>query len=79
MPRYFFDLHDCGLIRDDHGLDLPDLAAVRSEAHRALAEIAADCAGSEAIQIRTDVRDAAGQSVLRASLLIVSERVRAAG
>ncbi|WP_336491360.1 DUF6894 family protein [Methylobacterium nigriterrae] len=74
MSRYFFDLHDCIPIRDEHGLDLPDLDAVRLEAQRALAEMAAHHAASkDAVQIRADVRDIEGGRVLSATLVIVSE------
>ncbi|WFU76619.1 hypothetical protein [Bradyrhizobium sp. CB2312] len=39
MPRYFFDFHDdLGLTIDDAGEDLPNLAAARGAALRALAE-----------------------------------------
>lgn len=41
MPRYFFDLHDDGAAqRDDEGVELPGLDAVRSQAMRALPAIA---------------------------------------
>ena len=80
MPRYFFDLHDPHALRDETGLDLPDLAAVRAEARRALAGLAADRAGGQdAIRIRTDIRDAAGRPVLRVSLVLDAEPVEASG
>ena len=42
MPRFFFDIHDGQHIRDDEGVELPDLEAVRKEAMRALPGIASD-------------------------------------
>ena len=61
MPRYYFDLYDCISVHDELGLDLPDLDAVRTEAHRALAELAANHpADSGSVQICTEVRDGTG-------------------
>ena len=43
MPRFYFDSRDGErLVRDEDGLDLPDLAAAREEASRALGEIIKD-------------------------------------
>jgi len=42
MPRYFFDLHDGTVFRDEQGVELPDLAAAREEATRALADTVQD-------------------------------------
>ena len=43
MPRYFYDIHvDNEIFRDETGQDLPDLNAVRTEAQKALPEIAYD-------------------------------------
>ena len=32
MPRYFFHVHDGGSVRDDLGLNLPDIDAARTAA-----------------------------------------------
>ena len=42
MPRYFFDIHDTGSARDDEGIELPSIEAVRGMAMQALPRIAAD-------------------------------------
>jgi hypothetical protein len=74
VPRYFFDIHDGCVIRDDAGHDLPDLKAVRAEAQRALAGMFASTPlGANAIQIRVDVRDESGKRVVTASVLAVIE------
>jgi hypothetical protein len=74
MPRYFFDIQDGIDVRDDQGIELPDMIAVRAEAHRALAELVShQSQRSGAVQIRADVRDGEGERVLTATLLIVSE------
>ncbi|WP_336487449.1 DUF6894 family protein [Methylobacterium nigriterrae] len=74
MPRYFFDIQDGTTLRDNEGLELPDVDAVRVEAHRALAELAMQAPlGNGAVQIRADVRDSGGAYVLSATLLLVSE------
>lgn len=41
MPRYFFDVHNGRLDRDDDGVDCADFEAARIEAMRSLPEIAA--------------------------------------
>ncbi len=39
MPRYFFDTYDGDLfLPDDQGIELEDLAAVKAEASRGLAD-----------------------------------------
>jgi hypothetical protein len=43
MTRYFFDTSDNGkFLRDDVGIELPDLQAVKTEAAKSLAELARD-------------------------------------
>lgn len=74
MPRYYFDLHDCISVRDESGMDLPDLDAVRAEAYRALTELASNHAADDGgVQICTEVRDGDGNCVLSATLLILSK------
>jgi hypothetical protein len=77
VPRFFFDIHDDEVIRDDVGHDLPDVRAVRAEVQRALAGLAATRPlDVNAIQIRVDVRDGSGKRVVTASLLTVIEDAR---
>ena len=42
MPRFFFDIHDSGVTRDDEGQELPDIEAARRLAMSSLPQIAAD-------------------------------------
>ncbi|WP_336492312.1 DUF6894 family protein [Methylobacterium nigriterrae] len=74
MPRFFFDIHDGDVLRDDVGHDCPDLQAVRAETQRALGGlVAAKPLDANAIQVRVDVRDDSGKRVVTASLLAVIE------
>ncbi|AYO81440.1 MULTISPECIES: DUF6894 family protein [Methylobacterium] len=70
MPRYFIDLHDgTNLVRDQTGVDLPDLAAARDQAVRMMTRIAQ---GLSDPQVRQDyviaVRDEQGTVRLRLRL-----------
>lgn len=42
MPRYFFDIDDSVIIRDDQGQDFPDREAAQTEAFRRAAEYGGD-------------------------------------
>lgn len=45
MPQYFFHIRDgTSLDRDEFGIDLPDMGAVRVEAHRTIAGFMMDVA-----------------------------------
>jgi len=77
VPRFYFDIYDGEVIRDDVGHDLPDVRAVRAEVQRALAGLVATRpSDAKAIQIRVDVRDGSGKRVVTASLLAVIEHAR---
>ncbi|KNY24667.1 hypothetical protein [Methylobacterium sp. ARG-1] len=70
MPRYFIDLHDgTNLVRDEKGVDLPDLAAAQDQAVRMMTRIAQ---GLSDPQVRQDyviaVRDEQGTVRLRLRL-----------
>ncbi|MBX9930912.1 MAG: hypothetical protein K2Y56_05155 [Methylobacterium sp.] len=74
MPRYFFDVHNSVSFPDSVGSEHEDLNSVRTEARRSLIEIAGGSLGDkDALQLRMDVRDAVGQRVLAAALLMVVE------
>jgi hypothetical protein len=74
MPRYFFDVLDGGLIRDEEGLELASIEAARMEVLRTLPAMAADVrARREARQLRIDVRDETGKYVLVGTLTVVVE------
>lgn len=70
MPRYFFDLIDGEVYRDEHGMDLQDLGKVREEAARALADTAREDLPYDGNRrhIRLEVRDEAGEVVMQVSL-----------
>jgi hypothetical protein len=63
MPRYFFDTYDGRFdLIDEEGHELPDRAAARREATRALAEMAADGLSQARSRIfRLQIRDGSGQ------------------
>ena len=45
MPQYFFHIRDeTSLDRDEFGIELPDMGAVRAEAHRTIAGFMMDVA-----------------------------------
>ena len=76
MPRFFFDTFDGeNLQPDETGHELPDLDAAKQEAQTALPDMAKDALPDG--NYRTfvvNVRDEAGQTVLRAALsLVVAE------
>ena len=74
MPRYFFDVLDGGLIRDEEGLELADIETVRMEVLRTLPAMAADIRTQrQARQLRIDVRDESGNYVLVGTLTMVIE------
>jgi hypothetical protein len=67
MAHYYFDTFDGEeLILDEEGLEFPDLAAVKVEAARGLADIAKDVIpGHERLELYIAVRDAQGRQILR--------------
>ena len=70
MARYFFDVHDTHLSAHDYeGTECLDRAAVKTEALRALCQIAEDHPDRYAGQgLNVVVRNSADQSVLTATL-----------
>jgi hypothetical protein len=72
MPRYYFDIHDGETFTQDlGGLELEDVAAAQAEAQRALAEVAKDkLPDKNRRDFTATVRDEAGQTVLRITLLL---------
>jgi uncharacterized membrane protein len=62
MPLYFFDTRDNEIfIKDDEGLDYPDLDAVKVDTAKALAELAKDVVpGSLRRELAVEVRDESG-------------------
>jgi hypothetical protein len=62
MPRYFFDIRDGEeLVRDDEGMELPDLEAAFREAARSLADLSPKRSSG---QMAIVVRDGSGTVVL---------------
>jgi hypothetical protein len=75
MPRFFFDTYDGDRhVLDEKGLDLPDFEAAELEAQRILPDMAHDTLldGSHRSFV-VNVRDEAGQIVLRTALSLVAE------
>lgn len=70
MARYFFDIHDGALHRDDVGVDCAGFDAMRREAKRALPEIAREILPGEGDQhaITVRVRDERQETVYTATL-----------
>lgn len=70
MPRYFIDTDDGSTrVRDEGGLDLPDAAAARAEAIRALPDMARDTMpNGDRRTLVSEVRDERGTVVYHATL-----------
>jgi hypothetical protein len=70
MPHYFFDTRDGPeFVRDELGIELDGIEAARDEATRGLADLARDALpGALRRELAVEVRDAADQALLRASL-----------
>ena len=67
MPRYHFDLHDgAGLVIDEEGRELPDLAAVRREAVKGIRSVISAEVGRGSLDLtgRLVVRDGSGAEAL---------------
>jgi hypothetical protein len=71
VPLYFFDTRDDGrVVRDDQGLEFPDLEAMKREAARSLAELALDVLpGVMRRVLGVDVRDEQGDPILTAEMI----------
>ncbi|AMJ62767.1 DUF6894 family protein [Bosea sp. PAMC 26642] len=74
MARFFFDTHDDGSVDlDTSGVDLPDEAAARDEAQRALSDMVREkLPNSEHLDFGVIVRDEAGAQIYVASLTFVA-------
>ncbi|ANY85036.1 hypothetical protein BB934_43285 (plasmid) [Microvirga ossetica] len=76
MPRFFFDTFDGESLQpDETGHELPDLDAAKQEAQKTLPDMAKDAlVDGNYRTFVVNVRDEAGQTVLRAALsLVVAE------
>jgi hypothetical protein len=78
MPRYYFDSRDGeALVPDDTGVILASIEQARDQAAQALAELAKDVlAGSVRRELATEIRNEAGEPLLRATLVFEVERLR---
>jgi hypothetical protein len=77
MPRFFFDTFDGSrYIYDDAGLKMESLEAAKSEAQRALSDLARDALpnGDQSAFI-VQVKDETGQVVFRATLSLIVEQI----
>jgi hypothetical protein len=81
MPRFYFDTYDDDrAVTDGQGIVLIDLEEAKEEAIKALPDMARDgLPDGEYREFVVDVRDEAGQRVLRARLTLVVERLPHAG
>lgn len=70
MARYFFDTRDgADFVRDEEGLELDGLEAVRDEATRGLADLARDVLpGAVRKELAVEVRDQYDHALLKAAL-----------
>ncbi|UVF22838.1 hypothetical protein HPT29_028470 (plasmid) [Microvirga terrae] len=80
MPRYFFDTYDGErFVPDPDGVDLPDLAAAKAEAQKALTDIARDALpNGDQRTFMVSVRGGTGELLARASLTLIVEDVEVA-
>jgi hypothetical protein len=71
MPRYYFDWQDNGRsMRDEDGIDLPDIATAREEAAKGLAELARDVLRAAVRrELGITVRDEDGQAIFTTSIV----------
>lgn len=70
MQRFYFDVQDHALTRDEEGVELPDVNAVRGAVMRALPYIAAHeiADGGDHQQFTMLVRNADGRNIYSATL-----------
>jgi hypothetical protein len=70
MPRFYFDVSDgASLTRDEVGLELRDVDQVRTEAVRALPDLAREnLPDGDELVFAVHVRDENGQAIFRATL-----------
>lgn len=79
MPRYFFDIHDHTVFRDEEGIDLPGPEEAGQRAKKLLPEIAAHelpAHGSERQAITVLVTDDQGHPIYSAALSYVGTWLR---
>ncbi len=78
MARFFFSIHNGGIMRDGEGAELPDVEAACAEAIRALPEIAADEIPRNGDQqhFAIVVRDEDGRAVYTATLTYLGLRLQ---
>jgi hypothetical protein len=78
MPRYYFDVRDGDtFIRDEDGLEFLDLERAKSEAARALVDMARDVVpASRCREMAIEVRDEAKEPLVRTSLRFEIQRLR---
>ncbi|WFU82126.1 hypothetical protein QA645_05075 [Bradyrhizobium sp. CIAT3101] len=76
MKRYYFDIRDGSqFIRDDEGLELPDIESARQEATAALSEIAREWArGRPQHRMAVEVRDDRGPILATSFSFVIEQR-----
>jgi hypothetical protein len=77
MPRYYFDIYDGEQsVADEDGMELDDIEASKREVRQVLASLARDVVRNGKHQSFTvNVRDEAGQIMLRGILSLVIEEL----
>lgn len=74
MARYFFDVDDGDLSRDDEGLDFVSVDAACDQALASLPDIAKGCVSERTKEeVSITVRDGGDRAVFRATLVIKAE------
>ncbi|GLQ55367.1 DUF6894 family protein [Devosia nitrariae] len=69
MPRYFFDIEDGHVVRDNDGRELANLEAAKAEANRALSDAVKDDFTRDALrEACINIRDESGVVVMRVCL-----------
>ncbi len=78
MSVFYFDTHDDQhTVRDDTGMELPDLEAARKEAMKLLPDIARDVLPNDGNRrdIIGDIRDETGRLVFTAHLAFIARQI----
>ncbi len=72
MAKYYFDLHDGRLQRDETGQDVADMSQVCFEIRRTLADLIVH--GSGSLSAIVNVRDNDNQTIVSASISLTFNR-----
>lgn len=74
MPRFFFDISDGDLTRDDEGIEFPNAHAARDAAIRVLPDVARDHMGRrDSREVVVLMRNEAGTALFTAALTLTTK------